>query len=38
MWHVNEEYETTTLELREGMTVKPAVVRRLVNEAVAFKT
>ena len=29
------KYEMATLELREGMTVKPATVRRLTREAVA---
>lgn len=28
------KYELATLELREGMTISPAVVRRLVREAV----
>jgi hypothetical protein len=30
------KYEMATLELREGMTVKPATVRRLTREAVAL--
>ena len=30
------KYEMATLELREGMTVKPAIVRRLTREAVAL--
>ena len=30
------KYEMATLELREGMTVKPSVVRRLAREAVAL--
>lgn len=30
------KYEMATLELREGMTVKPAIVRRLAREAVAL--
>ncbi len=30
------KYEMATLELREGMTVEPATVRRLVREAVAL--
>jgi hypothetical protein len=30
------KYEMATLELREGMTVAPAIVRRLTREAVAF--
>jgi hypothetical protein len=30
------KYEMATLELREGMTVRPAVVRRLTREAVAL--
>jgi hypothetical protein len=30
------KYEMATLELREGMTVKPSIVRRLAREAVAL--
>ena len=30
------KYEMATLELREGMTIKPATVRRLTREAVAL--
>jgi hypothetical protein len=30
------KYEMATLELREGMTVKPATVRRLTRQAVAL--
>ncbi len=30
------KYEMATLELREGMTIKPATVRRLTKEAVAL--
>lgn len=30
------KYEMATLELREGMTVEPSMVRRLVREAVAL--
>ena len=30
------KYEMATLELREGMTVKPAIVRRLTRQAVAL--
>ena len=30
------KYEMATLELREGMTVKPATVRRLVREAISL--
>ena len=30
------KYEMATLELREGMTVDPAIVRRLTREAVAL--
>jgi len=30
------KYDLATLDLREGMTVKPTVVRRLVREAVAL--
>ena len=30
------KYEMATLELREGMTIKPATVRRLAREAVAL--
>jgi hypothetical protein len=30
------KYEMATLELREGMTMKPATVRRLVREAIAL--
>jgi hypothetical protein len=30
------KYEMATLELREGMTVEPATVRRLVREAVSL--
>jgi hypothetical protein len=30
------KYEMATLELREGMTVKPPIVRRLTREAVAL--
>ncbi len=30
------KYEMATLELREGMTIKPATARRLVQEAVAL--
>ena len=30
------KYEMATLELREGVTIKPAVVRRLVKEAVGL--
>lgn len=30
------KYEMATLELREGMTVEPAIVRRLTQEAVAM--
>lgn len=30
------KYEMATLELREGMSIKPAVVRRLVKEAVVL--
>lgn len=30
------KYEMATLELRQGMTVKPAIVRRLAREAVAL--
>ena len=30
------KYEMATVELREGMTVKPATVRRLTREAVAL--
>ncbi|HEX2476196.1 MAG TPA: DUF1801 domain-containing protein [Lacipirellulaceae bacterium] len=30
------KYEMATLELREGMTIKPAIVRRLTKEAVAL--
>ena len=30
------KYEMATLELREGMTVKPATVHRLVREAIAL--
>src|SRR5688572_3410492 len=30
------KYEMATLELREGMTVAPAIVRRLTREAVAL--
>ena len=30
------KYEMATIELREGMTVKPSVVRRLAREAVAL--
>jgi hypothetical protein len=32
------KYEMATLELREGMTVAPATVRRLTREAVALNT
>jgi hypothetical protein len=32
------KHEMATLELREGMTVKPATVRRLVREAMALDT
>ena len=32
------KYDMATLELREGMTVKPATVRRLTREAVALNT
>jgi hypothetical protein len=30
------KYEMATLELREGMTIKPSIVRRLAREAVAL--
>ena len=30
------KYEMATLELREGMNVRPAIVRRLTREAVAL--
>ena len=30
------KYEMATLELREGMTIKPAIVRRLAREAIAL--
>jgi len=30
------KYEMATLELREGMTIKPATARRLTKEAVAL--
>ena len=30
------KYEMATLEIREGMTIKPAVVARLAREAVAL--
>ncbi len=30
------KYEMATVELREGMTIKPAIVRRLTKEAVAL--
>lgn len=30
------KYEMATLELREGMTIKPATIRRLTKEAVAL--
>lgn len=30
------QYEMATLELREGMTIRPATVRRLTREAVAL--
>jgi len=30
------KYEMATVDLREGMTIKPATVRRLVREAVAL--
>ncbi len=30
------KYEMATLELREGMTIEPAIVRRLTQEAVAL--
>jgi hypothetical protein len=30
------KYEMATLEFREGMTIKPAIVRRLTKEAVAL--
>jgi hypothetical protein len=30
------KYEMATLELREGMTVKPSTIRRLVREAIAL--
>ena len=30
------KYEMATLELRQGMTIKPATVRRLTHEAVAL--
>jgi hypothetical protein len=30
------KYEMATLEMREGMTIKPSIVRRLAREAVAL--
>ena len=30
------KYEMATLELREGMSIKPATVRRLIREAIAL--